>query len=113
MILHPGGTPPASYSEAVNESYSARFADLLEGIARRVRAVTVERLATAITFTALGVGVVLLLLAGLVLACVGIFRLLAIGVGTAGAYAIFGGLFLGAGWLIWRGRAPAPEEPSA
>ena len=113
MIRSPGGTPPASYSEAVNQSYSARFADLVEGIAHKVRAVTVERLATAITFTALGVGVMLLLLAALVLACVGIFRLLAIGVGATGAYAILGGLFLGAGWLTWRRRAPAPEEPSA
>ena len=96
----------------MNQSYSARFADLVEGIARRVRALTVERLATAITFTALGMGVALLALAALVLACVAIFRLLAVGVGVTGAYAIFGGLFLGAGWLIWRRRAPAPEEPS-
>ena len=96
----------------MNQSYSARFADLLEGIARRARALTVERLATAITFSALGVGVVLLVLAAFVLACVGIFRLLAVAVGATGAYAIFGGLFLAAGWLIWRRRAPTPEEPS-
>lgn len=97
----------------MDQSYSARFADLVEGIARRVRALTVERVATAVTFTALGVGVALLVVAGLVLACIGIFRLLAFGVGATGAYAIFGGLFLGAGWLTWRKRAPAPEEPSA
>ena len=97
----------------MDQSYSARFADLVEGIARRVRAITVERLATAITFTALGVGVAVLVVAALVLACIGIFRLLAIGVGATGAYATFGGLFLAAGWLTWRKRAPAPEEPSA
>lgn len=97
----------------MDQSYSARFADLVEGIARRVRALTVERLATAVTFTALGMGVGLLVAAALVLACIGIFRLLAAGVGATGAYAIFGGLFLGAGWLTWRKRAPAPEEPSA
>lgn len=96
----------------MDQSYSARFADLLEGIARRVRAITVERLATAVTFTALGVGVALLVVAALVLACIGIFRLLAVGVGATAAYAISGGLFLGAGWLIWRKRAPAPEESS-
>ena len=96
----------------MDQGYSARFADLLEGIARRVRAITVERLATAVTFTALGVGVALLVVAALVLACIGIFRLLAVGVGATGAYAILGGLFLGAGWLTWRKRAPAPEEPS-
>ena len=97
----------------MDQSYSARFADLVEGIARRVRAITVERLATAVTFTALGVGVAVLVVAALVLACIGIFRLLAIGVGATGAYATFGGLFLAAGWLTWRKRAPAPEEPSA
>ncbi|MDE0167900.1 MAG: hypothetical protein OXS29_00040 [bacterium] len=96
----------------MNQSYSARFADLVEGIARRVRALTVERLATAITFTALGMGVVLLIVAALVLACMGIFRLLAVGVGTTAAYAILGGLFLVAGWLTWRRRTPAPEESS-
>lgn len=96
----------------MDQSYSARFADLVEGIARRVRALTVERLATAVTFTALGMGVALLVVAALVLACIGIFRLLAVGVGATGAYAILGGLFLGTGWLTWRKRAPAPEEPS-
>ena len=97
----------------MNQSYSARFADLVEGIARRARAISVERLATAVTFTALGLGVALLALAALVLTCVGIFRLLAVGVGATGAYAIFGGLFLGAGWFTWRRRAPVPEEPNA
>ena len=112
MIRRTVGPPRPSYSEHVNQSYSARFADLVEGIARRARALTVERLATAITFTALGVGVVLLLLAAFVLACVAIFRLLAIGVGATGAYAILGGLFLLSGWLIWRRRAPTREETS-
>lgn len=97
----------------MNQSYSARFADLVEGIARRVRALTVERLATAITFAALGLGVALLVLAALVLVSAGVFRLLAVAVGATGAYAIFGGLFLVAGWLIWKRRAPAPEEPNA
>ena len=97
----------------MDQSYSARFADLVEGIARKVRAITVERLATAVTFTALGMGVAMLVVAALLLACIGIFRLLAVGVGATGAYAISGGLFLGAGWLIWRKRAPGPEEPCA
>ena len=96
---------------AVNQSRAARYADLLEGIARRARALTVDRLARAITFTALGLGAVLLVFTALILACVGLFRLLAAGVGVTGAYAIFGGLFLAVGWLIWRRRIPAPEEP--
>ena len=94
------------------ESQAARFADLVEGIAAKARAMSVDRLARAITLTALGLGAILLVLVALVLACVGLFRLLAIGVGTAAAYAIFGGLFLAAGWLSWRKRRHVAEEPN-
>lgn len=94
------------------ESQAARFADLVEGIAAKARAISVDRLARAITLTALGLGAALLVLVALVLACVGLFRLLAIGVGATAAYAIFGGLFLAAGWLSWRKRRHVAEEPN-
>ena len=95
----------------MKESYAARFADLLEGIATRVRSLTVDRLDRGITLTAFGMGVVVLVLAAIVLISVALFRLLAVATGTTGAYAAFGGLFLAAGWLSWRKGRQMPEEP--
>ena len=95
----------------MNQSRAVRFADLIEGIARRARALTVDRLGRAITLTALGMGVALLVFVALVLICIGLFRLLATGLGATAAYAILGGLFLAAGWLFWRRRIHLPEEP--
>lgn len=95
------------------ESQATRFADLLEGIAGKVRALTVDRLAKVITFAALGLGAVLLVLVALVLAGVGIFRLLATGLTATGAYAALGGLFLAAGWFFWSRRTRKTTEPDA
>ena len=98
--------------ESVNQqSQAARFADLVERIADRARALTVDRIAKGVTLTALGLGVVLLAVTAVILACIGLFRLLALGVGAPGAYTIFGGLFLAAGWFTWKKRIPEPEEP--
>ncbi len=94
----------------MKESQAARFADLLEEIAAKARALTVDRLAKGITFTTLGLGVAAMILVAIILACVGLFRLVAIGVGTTGAYAVLGGLSMVAGWLSWRRRSRYPEE---
>lgn len=98
----------------MKESQAARFADLIEGIAGKARALSVDRLARAITLAALGLGAALLVLVALIFACLALFRLLAVGVGVGvtAAYAIFGGLFLAAGWLSWRKRSYVPEEPN-
>jgi len=97
----------------VKESQASRFADLLEGIARKARALTVDRLARGITLTALGLGAAALILVAFVLACVGIFRLLTVGLGATAAYAVLGGLSLAAGWFFWRKRVHIAEEPHA
>lgn len=94
----------------MKESYAARFADLLEGIAARVRSLTVDRLDRGITLTAFGMAAAVLAVAALVLLGVALFRLLAIAAGATGAYAVFGGLFLAAGWLSWRKGRQEPEE---
>lgn len=94
----------------MKESYAARFADLLEGIATRVRSLTVERLDRGITLAAFGMAAVMLILAALVLISVALFRLLAMATGATGAYAAFGGLFLAAGWLSWRKGRNVPDE---
>lgn len=95
----------------MKESQASRYADLLEGIARRVRALTVDRIARGVTLTALGLGAASLLLVALVLAGIGVFRLLAAGLGATAAYAALGGLFVAAGWFFWRKRVHVVEEP--
>ena len=92
------------------ENFSARFADFLEDIARRARELTVDRLAKGITVAALGLGVAVLAFVALIFLGIGIFRLLAAGVGETNAYAILGGLFLIAGLFVWRKRNRIPEE---
>lgn len=95
----------------MKESQAARFAYFLEGIARRARALTVDRLARGITLTALGLGAASLVLLALVLASIGIFRLVAAGLGATAAFAGLGGMFLATGWFFWRKRTHVAEEP--
>ena len=92
------------------ENFATRFADLLEGIAERARALTVDRLAKVITLGAVGIGAAVLALVALVFLGVGLFRLLALGAGETPAYAILGGLFLIAGWFFWRKRNQISED---
>lgn len=92
------------------ENFSARFADVLEDIAQRARALTVDRLAKGITIAALGLGALVLAFAALLFLGIGLFRLIAVGVGETAAYAIVGGLFLIAGMFLWRKRNRIPEE---
>ncbi|MGI9584659.1 MAG: hypothetical protein ACR2N7_03620, partial [Acidimicrobiia bacterium] len=71
-----------------NPPLSARIADLLELIATKVREMTVDRAATAVTWAAIAI----LLIAGAVMAAfwllVGIFRALGTLMGTETAYAV-------------------------
>ena len=92
------------------ENFATRFADFLEGIAERARALTVDRLAKVITLGAVGIGAAVLALVALVFLGVGLVRLLALGVGETPAYAILGGLFLIAGWFFWRKRNQISED---
>lgn len=89
---------------------SAWYVDLLERLVARLRRMAVDQPARGITFVALGLGAVALLAAAVVFLSAALFRLLAIGVGDIGAYAIAGGLFLALGWLFWYGRRVHPQE---
>lgn len=89
---------------------SAWYVDLLERLVARLRRIAVDQPARGITFVALGLGVVALLAAAAVFLSAALFRLLAIGVGDIGAYAIAGGLFLAVGWLFWYRRRIHPPE---
>ncbi len=84
--------------------YPARIADLLEDLATRVRALSIDRIAGVVTWVTFGlVLLVLVTLAGFWLA-VGAFRALGRLIGVEAAYAVAGGIFLLAGALVWRKR---------
>lgn len=86
------------------ENFAVRFADLLESVATRIRAMTVDRLSRAITIVAIAIGAGLLVFVALVFIVVALFRLVAIPIGVTATYAAFGGLFVVSGALVWRMR---------
>jgi hypothetical protein len=91
---------------------SARIADLLEMIATKVREMSVDRAATAITWTA----VALILITAGVMAVfwllVGIFRALGTLMGDIEtAYAVVGIILIIAGAIVWIRRYPQDRKP--
>ena len=88
------------------DDFPAKIADLLETVATRIRALTVDRVRAWVTWAAVGlVAAMLALLLGISL-LVGLFRFLANLVGVEPAYLILGGLFLIVGALLWWRRMP-------
>lgn len=92
------------------QPFSARIADLLELIATKVRELTVDRAAVAITWTAVG----LLLFAAVSMAIfwllVGIFRALGALMGTEVAYAVVGAALILVGAIVWIRRYPQDRK---
>ncbi len=90
---------------------SARIADYLELIAVKVREMTVDRAATAVTWTA----VAMILVVGAVMAVfwllVGIFRALGTLIGTETAYAVVGVVLIIIGAFVWSRRYPQDQTP--
>ncbi len=84
--------------------YATQFADLLERIAVRVRALSVDRAHRAITIVSLALPTLVLALLGLAFLYLTILSALEIALGTAGAYGLLAGLFLVGGLLAWRSR---------
>jgi LPXTG-motif cell wall-anchored protein len=81
--------------------YAAKFADLLEQVATKVREMTVDRVRTAVTLTGLGILAAALGLMTVVFLVWAIFGALEIPLTTAGAFAIFGVVLLGGGGYMW------------
>jgi hypothetical protein len=92
------------------EDYPAKIADLLESVASRVRAMTVDRVAGVATWTAVGLVLAVMGLLAVVFLLVGLFRLLGELIGYEVAYAVLGGIFVVAGMLLWSRRRPAAED---
>ena len=87
------------------EEYAARFADLLEQVADKVRSLTVDRLARGIRLTGLGILVAALALASVTFLIWAVFGALEIPLTTAGAFAVFGVLLVVAGSFLWFKRS--------
>ncbi|HEU4318504.1 MAG TPA: hypothetical protein VFS66_00320 [Acidimicrobiia bacterium] len=85
--------------------YATRFADFLEQIANRVRAMTVDRVARAIKLTGLGIVAAALGLTAVVFLIWTIFGALEIPLTTAGAFAVFGVVIGVTGGILWFKRS--------
>jgi hypothetical protein len=92
------------------ENFAVRFADFLEDLAKRARAMTVDRLVKVITYVGIGIGVALLGVVAAIFLLVALFRFLGYWIGTTGAYATLGGLFVVVGVFVWRKRNQPTED---
>jgi hypothetical protein len=90
---------------------SVRIADYLELIAVKVREMTVDRAATAITWTAVAVILVVGAIMAVFWLLVGIFRALGTLIGTETAYAVVGVVFIIIGAFVWSRRYPQDRTP--
>jgi hypothetical protein len=87
------------------EEYAARFAELLEQIAIKIRSLTVDRVSEGIRLTGLGILTASLGFTALLFLLLAIFGALEIPLTTAGALAVVGGLLVGVGAYLWMKRA--------
>jgi hypothetical protein len=93
------------------EDFPAKIADLLETTATRIRAMTVDRVARWIKWTAASMIIALLGLIVVIFLIVGVFRLLGELIGVEWAYVLLGGLFVVAGLLLLgRRTSETPKE---
>jgi hypothetical protein len=86
------------------EELAARFAEILEQIAIKVRSLTVDRVARGIRVTGLGILAASLGLSALLFLFLAIFGALEIPLTTAGAFAVVGVVFVAAGTYLWLKR---------
>jgi len=84
--------------------YAARFAELLEQIAIKIRSMTVDRVDRGIRLTGLGILAATLGFTALLFLLLAIFGALEIPLTTAGALAVVGGLLIGVGSFLWMKR---------
>lgn len=86
------------------EDYAAKFADLLEQIATKIRSVTVDPVARGIRLTGLGILALTLGLTAVLFLLFAIFGALEIPLTTAGALALIGAMLIGLGAFLWYKR---------
>jgi membrane-bound ClpP family serine protease len=87
------------------QEYAARFADLLEQVALKVRAMTIDRIARLIKLTGLGILAASLALTAVVFLVWTIFGALEVPLTTAGAFAVLGAVLAIVGGVLWFKRS--------
>jgi MYXO-CTERM domain-containing protein len=92
------------------EDLPRRLAELLESVATRVRAMTVDRIARGVTMVSLALPLLVLALLTVVFLFLTIHGALAIPLTDAGAFGVMAGLFALGGALAWRRRSHQPED---
>ena len=94
------------------DDFPTKIADLLESTARKIRAMTVDRVRGVAKWLALGIVLATLAMLLAIFLLVGVFRLLTELVGSdRTAYAALGGLFVVAGAFLWGRRTKkSPQE---
>jgi len=83
------------------EELAARFAEVLEQVAMKVRSFTIEPVARVLRLAGLGILVATLGLSALLFLFLAIFGALEIPLTTAGALAVIGVVLVGAGSYLW------------
>jgi hypothetical protein len=92
------------------DDFPVKLADLLEGVAGKARALTVDRVAHWTKMAALGMVAASLGFLALLFLLIGLFRLLSSVIGVTPSYAVLGGIFLIAGVFLWVKRTKPPKE---
>ena len=92
------------------DDFPVKLADLLEGVASKVRAITVDRVAQWTKMAALGLVVTVLGLLAVLFLLIGLFRLISSVIGVTPTYAAIGGIFLVIGAFLWAKRTQTPRE---
>ncbi len=94
-----------------NPPISARIADGLEQVATKIRELSVDRAAVAITWAAVGLILFVAAVTAIIWLLVGIFRALGTLMGTETAYAVVGLVLILVGAFVWSRRYPQ-DRPS-
>ncbi len=92
------------------DDWPAKFADLLEAVATRIRAMTVDRVARVITIASLALPLLVLLALAVVFFFMTLHGALAIPLGSSGGFGVIGGLFAVAGAFVWTRRIRSSED---
>lgn len=94
------------------DDFPVKLADMLEGVASKARALTIDRVAQWTKMAAIGLVVALLGFLAFLFILIGLFRLLSSVIGVTASYAVIGGIFLIGGAFLWFKRTQPPEEDS-